>query len=229
MPSPNQIPTVCSRIEYILRLLRIPDLLRAEVIVADIQNLTFLPKHKTLEKIEAVTKAGALFEFLAHTKNSVNENPQVLVAYSWVLYMALFSGGRYLRALLIDAGGSGAKFWSNQFLPNSLHNVLPDTSKSSISQSNINGSTKELVSTPRFSAKYQTSKENLGLQLFHFSGDADGEDLKLEFKKRMLEADSLLTDSEKMDVILEAQNIFKFMIKIVRDLDILMEKQRGVN
>ena len=61
-----------------------------------------------------------------------------------------------------------------------------------------------------------------GLQFFNFLGDEDGEDIKLEFKKRITEAEILLTSGEKEDIIDEAEEIFKFMITMVEELDSVM-------
>jgi hypothetical protein len=65
-----------------------------------------------------------------------------------------------------------------------------------------------------------------GLQFFNFAGDADGEDIKLEFKKRITEAEILLTRAEKEDIITEAEYIFKFMLEIVSDLDRVMAARK---
>ncbi len=47
--------------------------------------------------------------FLAHIRYSVARRPHVLIAYAWVFYMALFSGGRWIRAQL---HGAGERFWT---------------------------------------------------------------------------------------------------------------------
>jgi len=45
------------------------------------------------------------------------------------------------------------------------------------------------------------------------------EDIKLEFKRRFAEAEIVLTDSEKEDIVHESQEILKFMIDMVSTLD----------
>ena len=60
-----------------------------------------------------------------------------------------------------------------------------------------------------------------GLQFFNFAGDEDGEGIKLEFKKRFKEVEALLTSGEKEDIITEAEYIFKFMVEIVNELDVI--------
>ncbi|KAF2014826.1 heme oxygenase-like protein [Aaosphaeria arxii CBS 175.79] len=47
-------------------------------------------------------------EYCAHIRKAVRHKPHVLVAYAWCYYMAVFSGGRWIRAQLV-AGGDD--FW----------------------------------------------------------------------------------------------------------------------
>jgi len=46
--------------------------------------------------------------FSSHIYEAIKQRPHVLLAYSWVMYMATFSGGRWIRQQLGDAG---ADFW----------------------------------------------------------------------------------------------------------------------
>jgi len=52
-----------------------------------------------------------LQEYLAHISNAISARPHVIVAYAWVMYMALFSGGRWIRMILKDAG---SEFWEGR-------------------------------------------------------------------------------------------------------------------
>ena len=56
------------------------------------------------------------------------------------------------------------------------------------------------------------------MQFFNFAGDEDGEDIKLEFKKIIMEAEILRTSGEKEDIITEAEYIFKSIVETVREL-----------
>lgn len=47
-------------------------------------------------------------EFCAHIRRRVGKKPHVLVAYAWCFYMAVFSGGRWIRGELLKAG---TDFW----------------------------------------------------------------------------------------------------------------------
>ncbi|ODV91794.1 hypothetical protein CANCADRAFT_23332 [Tortispora caseinolytica NRRL Y-17796] len=52
----------------------------------------------------ATPKQPAQIEFVEHIKQITKEKPHVLLAYAHVLYMALFAGGRIIRATLERSG-----------------------------------------------------------------------------------------------------------------------------
>jgi len=181
-------------------------------------------------QLAAVAQKGKLAEFLAHTKRSVDANPHVLLAYSWVLYMALFSGGRYLRASLKEAGGTGPKFWDRDpspVRPYSITQQDPARRRGSMSHKDVESDKDTPLRSSarsRSRTRSDTSTAELvpGMQFFNFSGDSDGEDIKTLFKARLTEAEVLLTEGEKEDIVDEAQHIFNFMVALISDLDAVM-------
>lgn len=181
-----------------------------------------MPEHKIEDQLNAVSKNGRLAEFITHTTRSVDASPHVLLAYAWVLYMAIFSGGRYLRASLKEAGGS-TDFWTRDASPVRPYSVTRD-----ISEERRKSSAHNTPPEPTRRARSRTRSDSAaagmvpGLSFFNFVGDEDGEDLKLEFKKRIAEAEVLLTEGEKQDIIQEAQDIFRFMVEMVDELDNVM-------
>jgi len=56
-------------------------------------------------------KSEILQEYLFHISAAISARPHVIVAYAWVMYMALFSGGRWIRMVLKDAG---SEFWEGR-------------------------------------------------------------------------------------------------------------------
>ncbi|KAG0649036.1 Heme-binding HMX1 [Hyphodiscus hymeniophilus] len=216
-------PKVCSRTHSLLAHLRLPGLLRSGRLRADIRVLTGTPEHKIDEQLEAISNHGRLAEFIAHTKRSVETNPHVLLAYAWVLYMALFSGGRHLRASLQSAGDSG-DFWNRDPSPVRPYSVTTSISSNTL-RSRLFKSENPFPTERTSRSRSQNHSENEaselvpGLQFFNFMGDEDGEDIKREFKKRLTETEILLTSGEKQDIIDEAENIFRFMVEIVTELD----------
>jgi len=150
------------------------------------------------------------------------------VAYAWVLYMALFSGGRYLRASLRAAGGLGKDFWDREPSPVRPHIITRDIRK--IHDSEVDFAEPSGIWSPRISGRGRAKSRSdsdipritPGLLFFEFVGDEDGEDIKLEFKKRIADAELLLTQGEKDDIVAEAQHIFRFMLLMVGELDSTM-------
>lgn len=207
--------------------LRLSGLLRSQRLRNDIRSLTGTPAHEIEQQLAVVSLKGRLGEFIAHTKNSVEAKPHVLLAYAWVLYMAMFSGGRYLRASLKEAGGIGPNFWERDPSPIRPYSITrPNTSRRGSKSENIDVHDNE--NTLRSSARSRSRSDNdaatlvPGMEFFNFAGDSDGEDIKTLFKARIIEAEVLLSAGEKEDIITEAQHIFSFMISLVDHLDTVM-------
>jgi heme oxygenase len=218
-------PEACTRTRELLTHLKLPGLLRAGRLRADIRILTGTPEHRIDEQLEEVSQNGRLAAFIAHTKQAVETNPHVLIAYAWVLYMALFSGGRHLRAALEAAGGSGSGFWTRAASPVRPYTITRGQKSRRETRSEFSTHPmieKSLPSGSRSGSRSDSfhSKPVPGMQFF--IGDEDGEDIKLEFKKRVTEAENLLSEREKEDIITEAQHIFKFMLELVGELDKVM-------
>ncbi|KAF2733864.1 heme oxygenase-like protein [Polyplosphaeria fusca] len=70
---------------------------------------TLLDVHDTdLDVLLAQYPSPGVAEFCAHIRAEVAVKPHVLVAYAWCFYMAVFSGGRWIRAQLAAAP---SEFW----------------------------------------------------------------------------------------------------------------------
>ncbi|KAA6408675.1 MAG: hypothetical protein FRX48_07757 [Lasallia pustulata] len=97
------------RIHKILERLYIPELRRTEGLCQDLAKLLDLPP----DQIKGgMSRRGwpRVSEFAAHIEASASAKPHVLVAYAWVMYMALFNGGRWMRSELSAAGD---RFWGS--------------------------------------------------------------------------------------------------------------------
>ncbi len=132
-------------------------------------------------------------DYAAHIRKVVMEKPHVLVAYAWVMYMAIFSGGRWIRDQLESAGEA---FW---------------TAKTALSNKDKTAS----ATAP--------SPQHAGLSFFYFDGDQDGEDIKADFKQRLQEGEDIFTPQQRQDIIDEANEIFRFSILLVSELDELLQ------
>lgn len=142
--------------------------------------------------VKTVAEKGRLKEFVAHIHRSIDKNPEVLLAYAWVLYMALFSGGRFIRSSLEGAGQK--EFWEKSC------DVIPPLGAQ--------------CKAPR------QRRDKGPLSFFRFDTAQDGEDLKKEFKRRFLMCgEGLLTGAERDRVVREAICIFDNMNLLVSQLD----------
>ena len=112
--------------------------------------------------------------------------PHILVAYIWVMYMAIFSGGRWIRQELSNAG---MEFWTGE-------EPCIELDKHELQQ----------LQLPGFS-------------FLSFEGEEDGEDLKALLKARLAEAETLLTQAERQDVICYAMGLFQRCIQVVDMID----------
>jgi heme oxygenase len=117
-------------------------------------------------------------------RTALNERPHALIAYAWVMYMAIFSGGRWIREQLAKAGPC---FW-------------------------LDASQAE-----KFDIANRLSMP--GFIFLSFSGDRDGEDIKADFQSRLEEADTLLTDKERDEVVDAAKGIFDDCLQLIHDID----------
>ena len=90
-----------------LRRLWIPELERAGRLRRDLGRLCSggSSSYDTIGE-ESAPRLKALTR---HISEATERQPHLLLAYTWLLYMALFSGGRYIRARLRDAG---TEFWT---------------------------------------------------------------------------------------------------------------------
>ncbi|KAK1828276.1 hypothetical protein QBC39DRAFT_265378 [Podospora conica] len=107
-PPPTPPPTCPPHIHQILTNLLPPSLPRTPSLHADLTLLLAGAPPATPLRLPPLT-SPRLAAFLSHTRRSVASRPHVLLAYAWVLYMALFSGGRFILATLESAG---PEFWS---------------------------------------------------------------------------------------------------------------------
>lgn len=190
LPSTGKLPRPSPRIHQILSKMFIPGLLRSNRLRADLHSLTNQSSEEVQAAIEEAASSGRLGEMVSHIRRSVEKHPHVLLSYAWVLYMALFSGGRFIRATLENAGRANHDFWGHPSI-----------------------TTSEQLDDQKATASHGP------LQFFHFPTPQDGEDLKIEFKSRLAEQDKLLTTLEKEDIVKEANCIFENLILVIAQLD----------
>jgi len=178
----------------LLRTLRPHGLSRSARIRKDLAYLQNLKDGE--DSIRGQEKSKAVEAFVAHIRSTVLENPHLLIAYAWTLYMAVFSGGRWVRAQLCSAGED---FW---------------TSSSSTAKVNTGNEEKE-----RLSLEELKVFEPLGLSFWFFPTETDGEDIRAEFKRRLQDGEHVLTPAQRDEIVKESQGIFDRFQDMVADLD----------
>lgn len=91
----------------------------------DLQYLSGL--HPTdLDVVLAQYPGEKVAEFCSHIRKSVGHKPHVLVAYAWCFYMAVFSGGRWIRGQLKEAGPD---FWTAESRTKGKDSEVPSADK----------------------------------------------------------------------------------------------------
>ena len=93
------------RIQAVLRLIYLPELLRTKRFEADLLALQSLDPH-IAGLVTGEENAGT--EVRQYIEEDLSARPHLLVAYIWVMYQALFNGGRFIRMQLLKAG---PEFW----------------------------------------------------------------------------------------------------------------------
>ena len=172
--------------------LNIPSLLRTERLRQDLSLLLQQP----LEQVDVRFRhpdGRKARDFVRHIKHVACYKPHALIAHAWVLYMALFNGGRWIREQLSTARDMT---WFS----------ASDKTELTL-RSGVNG-----VST----------QDEAGLSFWHFEGDQDGDDIKEDFKARLVDVGSMLTEEHKADIVEEANEVFRRCIALVKELDDLL-------
>jgi heme oxygenase len=183
LDSPSLGSKTDARYRALLQDALIPEIARSQRLSSDLAHLRAAWGH-----VDAHHHNEAVRSAVAHISASIQAKPYVLLAYSWIMYMALFNGGRWIREQLLDAGPS---FWHGKGSP---------VDKSPIAQSY--------------------------LSFWHFDGSTDGEDVKLAFRARLVDAGSCLTEAEREDVVAEAQALFQHCLNIVMEIDTVVSSCR---
>ena len=92
--------------------LLLPALSRTDRLQRDLQLLLESPADDVIDIIRNPS-GTRVQEFVTHIKHVAASKPHALIAYAWVLYMALFNGGRWIRSQLLDARDSAWELEAN--------------------------------------------------------------------------------------------------------------------
>ncbi len=103
-----------------LNRLFMPELERSSRLHQDISTLPQYPATLNPGSIPNSSALPRLAGFRTHIHATLSLHPHLLLAYTWIFYMALFSGGRYIRAQLRQAG---PEFWNPRMRDEKCGNI----------------------------------------------------------------------------------------------------------
>lgn len=226
-PVPPPIP---DRLRHILETAYWPNMLRAARVKSDIRAMTGWPAHVVDEQLRSAGTTGALGAYLEHIKEVVDARPHILLAYAYSLYLALLSGGSYIRTELMYLR---ADFWLA--VPDPVKpGMIPcsreasgepgtlrrhSTFESDSASSGLVGD-ESLVSLPLSFLDFDTP-------LGHENPRQQAKDLKAEFKRRFADAEQALTEPERRDIVDESVVIFDHLEAVVGQLDRICSSGAG--
>ena len=98
----------------LLRRLRIPSLSRSVRLNEDLSLLVLRMGGK---KQLCYAEQEDVKHMTSRIRKTIRDQPYLVMSYAWVMYMALFNGGRWIRDQLAQAGPA---FWSTELSPESL-------------------------------------------------------------------------------------------------------------
>lgn len=196
--APGQIS---ERVHTILKEVHLPQLFRSDRLRTDIKSMTGWTDDILDLQINGIKGTGELSVFVSHIKQVVHAKPHVLIAYSYNLFMALFAGGRFIRATLEKAG---QEFW--QIAPESIKPTMQPCEPDSVIESSLE-------------QMEDDDKNLLPLRFWCFDSENDGEDLKQKYKAKLLQWESQLTAEEREDILQESVVILENIGLLVGQLD----------
>lgn len=215
-------PQVTERVRQILETAYWPNMLRAARVKADISAMTGWPTQVVDEQLRSAATTGALEAFLAHIKDAVDSRPHVLLAYAYGLYLALLSGGSYIRSELMNLT---TEFWLA--VPDPVRpSMVPCTRGPSDEPERLRRHSTFECDSGAHGLAGEDPSITLPLSFLDFDTPLGHEnprqrakDLKAEFKRRFANAEQALTESERRDIVAESVVIFDHLESVVGQLD----------
>lgn len=215
----DEAPQITERTRHILQEAYWSDMLRAARIKADIRSMTGWPDHVIDEQIRSVGTSGRLGKLTLHIRDSVNAKPHLLLAYAYCLYLALLSGGSYIRTELMYLKSD---FWQETPTP-IMPNMIECKPKASLMGPKRH-STSDYDSGLHGLARHDPTIK-VPLEFLDFDPPLgenprqQTKELKTKFKRQFAEAEQLLAKPERKDIIKESAAIFHSLEGVVGQLD----------
>lgn len=173
----------------------IPQLFRSSLIRQDLSRLRVaLGSHaEHVPSLELPPQSPRLRRYVDHITTSTRHRPELLFAYTWVLYTTLFQGSGRIRKALKAAGPA---FWNGSASPS-----IPDDDTLSLAlESDLD---------PASAFRFLTFSDS----------DAEIAELHALFHRRFHEASQSLPPETRKEIVREATHLFIAMIMMVEELD----------
>lgn len=215
----DEVPRITERTRHILETAYWPNMVRGERIKADIRAMTGWPDHIVDEQIRSVGTSGRTGKLTLHMRDSIVAKPHLLLAYAYSLYLALLSGGSYIRTELMYLKED---FWYATPTP-VKPNMVECQPRPKDERFNRQSTTQSEPSS--HGSASNDSKVSIPLEFLDFDpplGDNARQQtkiLKAEFKRRFAEAEQSLAEPERIDIIKESSAIFQNLEAVVGQLD----------
>lgn len=204
----DERPKISERMHTILKELRIPQLFRSDILRADIKSMTGWSDDILDTQIDVIKRKGKLCAFISHIKQIIPDEPHTLIAYSYNLFMALFAGGRFIRASFEKAGD---EFWET--VPRPIKPTMEPCRPKSTAASPLE---------PTEASQHSQTP----LQFWRFNTAEDGEDLKRDYKEVLLRWEGELSPWEREDIVRESVIILENIESIVNHLDSMFAEEQ---
>ncbi|KAL7915156.1 hypothetical protein GGI35DRAFT_172006 [Trichoderma velutinum] len=198
-------PKLSERVHTMLKELKIPQLFRSDILRADIKSMTGWSDDILDKQIDVIKRKGKLSAFISHIKQIIPDEPHTLIAYSYNLFMALFAGGRFIRASFEKAGD---EFWETVPMP--INPTMEPCKPKPTAPTPLD---------PAYDLTMTSLHPQAPLQFWRFNTAEDGEDLKRDYKEVLLRWEGELSPEERNDIVRESVIILENIESIISQLD----------
>ncbi|KAH6611296.1 hypothetical protein Trco_001316 [Trichoderma cornu-damae] len=226
----DERPAVSERVHTILKSIYVAQLFRSDRLRDDIKSMTGWSDDVLDGQIHMIRGTGQLSAFISHIRQAVRARPHILIAYSYNLFMALFAGGRFIRASFENVEG---EFWEAVPAPIKPTMQPCEPRSAATSSSPERGDDRDDDRDDDRAPEHTSGAEprpkaqrSLPLKFWRFDTDRDGEDLKQEYKERLLRWEGELSAEERNDVVQESVSILESIGSLVGQLDAIFSDEQ---
>ena len=158
---------------------------------------------RTQGSLPSVRNDANVQKIIQTMRDELEGRPHLFVAYAWVMYMAIFSGGRWIRATVEAAG---PEYWVGADGPREF----------------------TVSASPEAAGPKLEGPSMTGLSFLRFEGEEDGEDIKMEFKRRVEALEGLLSEAERREIVRTSVGLFERCVLLVGVVDAQVKRRERI-